>query len=119
MLINNTLVVVHPPDRICALATKTGIACLSGVTGTEAGKHTQGCHACLQLEELKQVKDSSTQDILQRLSSARSKASSLSEQLASAKRQAEAEHKENLKLQKVIAHCAHLPAVLLQDTPVA
>lgn len=70
----------------------------------------KACHACLQLEEVKQVKDSSSQDILERLSSARSEASSLSEQLASAKRQAEAEHKENLKLQKVTAHCAHLPA---------
>ena len=79
------------------------------------------CHACLQLEELKQVKDSSTQDILERLSSARSESSSLSEQLAVAKRHAEAEHKENLKLQKVIVHTyqASYPAGLLQDTLVA
>lgn len=76
------------------------------------------CHVCLQLEELKQMKDSSTQDILERLSSARSESSSLSEQLALAKRNAEAEHKENLKLQKVIAHCSQLPVGLLQDTPV-
>ena len=59
------------------------------------------------------MKDSSTQDILERLSSARSEASSLSEQLALAKHNAEAEHKENLKLQKVIAHLAHLPACRL------
>lgn len=61
------------------------------------------------------MKDSSSPDILERLSSARSEASSLSEQLAVAKRQAEAKHKENLKLQKVVARCAHAPAGLLQN----
>lgn len=66
------------------------------------------------------MKDSSTQDILERLSSARSEASSLSEQLALAKHNAEAEHKENLKLQKVTAHLAHLlHADLLHHAPVA
>lgn len=62
------------------------------------------------------MKDSSTHDILERLSSARSEASSLSDQLALAKRSAEAEHKDNLKLQKVAAHCAHLHACLQQHT---
>lgn len=70
----------------------------------------------MQVVELKEVKDSSTHDILERLSSARSEANSLSEQLAVAKRSAEAEHKENLKLQKVAAHCAHLHACWQQLT---
>ena len=38
---------------------------------------------------------------MEKLSSARSEASSLSEQLAAAKRDAEVQHKENLKVQKV------------------
>ncbi len=56
---------------------------------------------CLQLDELKQVKDSPIKTVMEKLSSARSKASSLSEQLAAAKHDAEVQHKENLKLQKV------------------
>jgi len=55
----------------------------------------------LQLEELKQVKDSPIKSVMEKLSSARSEASSLSEQLAEAKHDGEVEHKEKLKLQKV------------------
>ena len=47
------------------------------------------------------MKDSPIQSILEKLSSARSEASTLSEQLAAAKHDLEVEHKENLKLQKV------------------
>lgn len=57
---------------------------------------------CLQLEELKQVRDSPIKTVMEKLSSARSEASSLCEQLAAAKRDNEMQHKENLKLQKVI-----------------
>lgn len=65
---------------------------------------------CLQLDELKQVKDSPIKTVMEKLSSARSEASSLSEQLAAARHDAEVQHKENLKLQKVTvqglpAHC--------------
>ncbi len=56
---------------------------------------------CLQLDELKQVKDSPIKTVMEKLSNARSEASSLSEQLAAAKRDNEVQHKENLKLQKV------------------
>lgn len=56
---------------------------------------------CLQLDELKQVKDSPIKTVMEKLSSARSEASSLSEQLAAAKRDNEVQQKENLKLQKV------------------
>ena len=56
---------------------------------------------CLQLEELKQVRDSPIKTVMEKLSSARSEASSLCEQLAAAKRDNEMQHKENLKLQKV------------------
>lgn len=58
-------------------------------------------HACLQLDEMKKGKDSPIQSILEKLSTARSEASSLSEQLAAAKHNVETEHKEKLKLQKV------------------
>lgn len=47
------------------------------------------------------MKDSPIKIVMEKLSSARSEASSLSEQLATAKHDAEVQHKENLKLQKV------------------
>lgn len=50
---------------------------------------------------MKQVKDSPIKSVMDKLSSARSEASSLSDQLTTAKHDAEVQHKENLKLQKV------------------
>jgi len=47
------------------------------------------------------VKDSPIKTVMEKLSSARSEASLLSEQLAAAKHDAEVQQKENLKLQKV------------------
>ncbi|KAL0031206.1 hypothetical protein WJX77_009499 [Trebouxia sp. C0004] len=66
-----------------------------------------------QLDELKQVKDSPVKTVMEKLSSARSEASSLSEQLAAAKHDAEVQHKENLKLQKSLSEhsAAHQQAV--------
>ena len=60
---------------------------------------------CVQLDELRQVKDGSApmQSVFEKLDSARSQASSLSEQLATAKHNEEIQHKENVKLQKVSA----------------
>lgn len=50
---------------------------------------------------MKQVKDSPIKSVMDKLSSARSEASLLSDQLTTAKHDAEVQHKENLKLQKV------------------
>ena len=54
-----------------------------------------------QLDELKQAKDSPIKSVMDKLASARTEASSLSEQLAVSKHGAEIHQKENQRLQKV------------------
>lgn len=60
---------------------------------------------CLQLDELKQAKDSPIKSVMDKLSTARSEASSLTEQLSTSKRDADLQHQENQRLQKVHLQC--------------